>query len=95
MTLHLPLDEAQIACADLLKEALAEALEGRVTSIGIIACMKDGYAAVMAGHQASALNLGCDELKRRILDAISSGNVRPVAAKPKIELGVWENGRPK
>lgn len=57
----------QVAVVDLLKEALAQALEGSITSIGIIVCMKNGYAHVVAGRQAADLNLGCDSLKAEIL----------------------------
>lgn len=64
-----PLTEDQIAVVDVLKEALAQALEGNITSVGIVACMKTGYATEVAGRQAADLNLGCDSLKRRILDA--------------------------
>jgi hypothetical protein len=73
--LRAPLTEAQTACVDLLKEALAEALQGNITSIAIIACMTSGYASVMAGTQAGDLNLGCDSLKRKILDEIEGGNI--------------------
>jgi len=65
------LDEDQIAIVDLLKEALAEALEGNITTIGIVVCMKGGFASVMAGKQAGDLNLGCDDLKQRIRDAVT------------------------
>lgn len=66
-----PLTEAQLACIDLLSEALEQARAGEVTSIGIILCMKGGYASVMAGTQAADLNLGCDDLKDKILEATS------------------------
>lgn len=66
-----PLSEAQLACIDLLSEALEQARAGEVTSIGIILCMKGGYASVMAGTQAADLNLGCDDLKDKILEATS------------------------
>jgi hypothetical protein len=65
-----PLNDDQIEVVDLLKEALAQALEGNVSSVAVIACMKTGYATVMAGRQAADLNLGCDSLKRKILDAV-------------------------
>lgn len=81
------LTEAQQSCLDLLKEAVAEAERGNITTVGIVVCMKTGFATVMAGSQASDLNLGCDDLKRKILDAVTSGNVaRPgvgiVRARP-------------
>ena len=68
------LTESQQACADLLREALREAEDGNVNSIGIICCMGEGYASTMAGTQAAALNLACDSLKRKILDAVENAN---------------------
>lgn len=64
-----PLSEDQIAVVEVLKETLAQALEGNFTAVGIIVCMKSGYAHTMAGRQAADLNMGCDSLKRAILDA--------------------------
>jgi hypothetical protein len=68
-----PLSEDQAAIVDLLKEALAQALEGQIKSIGVIVCMQGGFASAMAGRQASDLNLGCDDLKRKILEAVTEG----------------------
>ena len=65
-----PLNEAQQACVDLLVETLEQAKLGRIQSIGIIVCMKSGYATVMAGTGAADLNLGCDSLKAKILGAV-------------------------
>ena len=79
--INVPLTDAQVSCVDLLKEALAQALDGHINSIAIIVCMKDGYASVMAGKQAADLNLGCDSLKRKILDAIEVDDNR--ARKPE------------
>ncbi len=64
------LSPAQQACVELLEEALGEARDGKVVSVGIILCMKGGYAAVMAGADAADLNLGCDSLKRKIMAAV-------------------------
>lgn len=76
------LTDSQQACVDLLTEALAEAKRGNITTVGIVVCMQSGYASVMAGHQAADLNLGCDDLKRKVLDAVTTGNVaKPI---PKI-----------
>lgn len=69
-----PLSEAQQACVDLLVEAVEEARAGKIYSVGIVACMKTGYAVVMAGPHAADLNLGCDSLKKKILDAVEEGN---------------------
>lgn len=71
-----PLNEDQIAVVDVLKEALAQALEGHITSVGIVACMKTGYATEVAGRQAADLNLGCDSLKKRILEATEYAGAR-------------------
>ena len=65
------LSEDQKAVIDLLKEALAQALEGNVTSVGVIACMKSGYAHVMAGRQAADLYMACGSMQREILDRVA------------------------
>jgi hypothetical protein len=70
------LSESQQACVDLLREALAEAEKGNVTTIGILLCMGNGFASVMAGTQAADLNLGCDDLKFKIHAAVTEGNVK-------------------
>lgn len=70
------LTEAQLACVDLLSEALEQAQGGKIDAVGIIVCLKGGYATVMAGTQAADLNLGCDSLKRKIMDALETGNAR-------------------
>ena len=69
-----PLNEAQLACIDLLTEALEQARGGHISAVGIIACLKDGYAASMAGTQASALNLAADDLKAQILERVRRGD---------------------
>ncbi len=66
------LTEDQIAVVDIVRECLAQALEGNISSIGIIACMKQGYATIVAGRQAADISLGCDSLKRKILNAVES-----------------------
>ncbi len=68
-----PLTENQQACVDLLKEALSEAMCGKINSIGIAVCMDGGIATVLAGSQAGDLNLACDSLKKKILDAVDGG----------------------
>jgi hypothetical protein len=70
------LSEDQVAVVELLKEALAQALAGDISSIGIIVCMKNGYAHVMAGRQAADLNLGCDSLKLAILDRVENAGAQ-------------------
>ena len=67
------LTEDQVQIVDILKETLAQALEGKINTIGIIACFDNGFASVMGGTMAGALNMGCDDLKRKILDAVTKG----------------------
>lgn len=64
------LTQDQVAVVDLLKEALAQAIEGKITSVAIVACMGKGYAHVLAGRQAAELNMGCDSLKQTILENV-------------------------
>jgi hypothetical protein len=66
------LSQDQLAIIDLVKETLAQCLAGEISSIGIVACMKSGYATVMSGRQAADLNLGCDSLKMKILNAVET-----------------------
>ncbi len=68
------LDEDQVAIVDLLKEALAQALEGNIKTVGIVACMEGGFATVMAGRMAADLNLACDDLKYKIHQAVTEGS---------------------
>lgn len=70
------LNEAQRACRDLLREALTEAEAGLIDTIGIVACLKTGMATVMAGRRAADLNLGLDELKAKVMAAVSERNRR-------------------
>ena len=65
-----PLTDDQQACVDLLTEALAEAKRGKFSTIAIVCCMENGFASVMAGTQAGALNLACDDLKATILKRV-------------------------
>ena len=64
------LTEDQVQIVDILKETLAQALEGKINTIGIVACFENGFASVMGGTMAGALNLGCDDLKAKILGAV-------------------------
>ncbi len=70
LTAKKPLTEGQEACVELLEEALEQARQGRIYSVGVVVCMETGYATVMAGPHAADLNMGCDSLKKRILDAV-------------------------
>lgn len=64
------LDANQIACVEMLKEALAQALEGNVNCLGIVLCLEGGWATNLAGNRPGDLNLGCDDLKGKILEAV-------------------------
>lgn len=75
-----PLDEFQQNCVDVLTDALEEAVRGRISTVGVVVCMEDGIAPVMAGKNAGGLNLGLDQLKEEIRQEIfEKGNV---AKKP-------------
>jgi hypothetical protein len=72
------LTEDQIAVIELCKETLAQALEGNITSIGIVACMKTGYAPVVAGRQAADLYMGCGSLQKVILERVERSGAQAV-----------------
>lgn len=76
-----PLTDEQLAIIDLLNEALEQTRAGNITSIGIVACMKGGYASVMAGRQPGDLNLACDDLKWKIREATAGGRSSIVRAR--------------
>jgi len=67
-----PLTTEQQAVIEVLEETLETARTGAIDAIGVVVCMKDGYASALAGKRASDLNLGCDILKRKILDAVEN-----------------------
>ena len=79
-----PLTEDQIAIVDILKETLAQAIEGNFYTIGIVVCMKEGFASAMAGKDAGSLNLACDDLKRKILDAVTDGTAERLTRRSSI-----------
>lgn len=71
-----PLDDMRKACVELLADALDEATKGRISSVAIVVCMDDGIATNMAGVNGMALNLGCDDLKKKIhAEIFEGGNV--------------------
>ncbi len=63
------LSSDQIQIVDVLKETLAMALEGKINTLGIVACLEDGPATLVGGRNAAALNIGIDHLKHKILMA--------------------------
>lgn len=66
----IPLDENQQDCVDKIREVLKEAEAGNVLTVGIVVCMRNGFATTIAGTDAGSLNLGCDALKQRILERV-------------------------
>ena len=64
------LTDDQKSCVEVLRQALELAEEGKIHSVGVIACMDGGYAAVMGGKSPSDLNMGCDDLKDQILAGV-------------------------
>ena len=71
-----PLDESRQACVELLTDALEEAVKGRIKSVAIVVAMDEGIATVMAGKDGAVLNIGCDDIKRKIHAAMfEDGNV--------------------
>ena len=76
------LDPQNQACVDVLTDALEEAVKGRISSVALVVCMDDGIATVMAGKNGLALNIGCDDLKKKIHAAMfEDGNVAGKRAK--------------
>ena len=67
----------QLDCIDKLAQCLEEAKKGNVFTVGIIVCMKMGFATTIGGTDAGSLNLGCDALKQRILEnVVDEGRVK-------------------
>jgi hypothetical protein len=73
-----PLSDQQLDCIDKLAQCLEEAKKGNVFTVGIVVCMKMGFATTIGGTDAGSLNLGCDALKQRILEnVVDEGRVKP------------------
>ena len=68
-----PLTETQLRIVDMVKETLAEALEGRFHSMAIVVCMKEGFSHAMCGKDGPSLNIALDDLKDEILKGLKSG----------------------
>ena len=62
--------EDQLSVIEIVKECLAQAVEGNISSIGIVACMPKGYATIVAGRQAADLHMGCASLQLKILNKV-------------------------
>lgn len=69
------LNDAQEDCLHKLREVLKEAEKGNVYTVGIVVCMKNGFATTIGGTDAASLNLGCDALKARILQRVTDEGV--------------------
>lgn len=66
------LSESQEACVEILEQALDLAREGKIEAVAVVTCMKDGFASASAGRRAGDLHLGCADLQRKILDAVTA-----------------------
>jgi hypothetical protein len=74
--LNKPLDEYQQAVVDMLTDALEEAMKGRISTCGMVACMDDGVAPIMAGRNAGGLLLGILQLQENIrVEVFEKGNI--------------------
>ena len=72
------LTDQQLDCIDKLAQCLEEAKKGNVFTVGIVVCMKMGFATTIGGTDAGSLNLGCDALKQRILEnVVDEGKIKP------------------
>jgi hypothetical protein len=72
-----PMSDDQKDCIDKLEQCLEQATLGNVLTIGIIVCMRTGFATTIGGTDAGSLNLGCDALKARILEHVTDEGVKP------------------
>lgn len=75
MAIVTPLNEDQKAVVELLMQALEQAEKGNIDAVGVICCMKNGFASVMAGRRAGDLYMAAGEMQDRILKEVTSGNV--------------------
>ena len=64
------LTEAQQDCCDKIQEVLDQCKAGNIHTVGIVVCMKDGFAATVGGNAAAELNIGIDYLKHSVLDKV-------------------------
>lgn len=74
---NVKLDEQQQDCADKLREVLDEANAGNVYTVGIVVCLRNGFATTIGGTDAGSLNLGLDALKARILERLTDEGLKP------------------
>jgi hypothetical protein len=62
--------QGKLACVELLEKVLADAREGHVSSIALVAIGAGGFSPAVAGPNAPELNLGLDACKKIILDRV-------------------------
>ena len=67
-----------------IKELLALALEGKIMSVGLVGCRKEGFFTAMSGRQAADLNLACDHLKAEILQTVGQTSAERASRRPII-----------
>lgn len=67
----------QQQCVEVIREALAEAEQGKVDGVAMVLCMPGGWAPIFGGSRPGDLNLGLDQLKRDILDNVTGAKVKP------------------
>lgn len=70
------LTEGQQAVVEMLEQTLEQAQTGKINALAIVVCFATGYATAMTGSNGAHLNLGCDSLKKKILDAVEGGGER-------------------
>ena len=81
------LTDDQQAVVDVLTEALDVAMSGNIDSIGIVLCMRGGYAHDVAGSRAGDLALGTLDLLLTIREATKSGGAKRDKASRIIKPG--------
>lgn len=71
-----PLSPVQEDIVDKLRQALEQAEKGNVFALGLVLCLRSGYATVIGGSAAAELNLGCDSLKAKILREVEKPMIK-------------------
>ena len=70
------LNDNQQACVALLRDALDEAVDGKIYAVALVVCLDGGWANALAGNRPGDLNLGCDDVKAKILQAVTSDEIK-------------------
>jgi hypothetical protein len=71
-----PLNDDQLDCVEKVAEVLELAKAGEIFTVGIVVCMKKGFATTIGGTDAGSLNLGLDAMKVRILERVTDEGVK-------------------